>query len=194
MSDPILLAIPTGAKVKVEVDPNKNIIRVGGQGTMLGSCPLDCDTAYWEVVVGQKPENLQVGIKKFTRRSKKDTPAAVLDGDLRDSSGNGDGNGDSESGGNKDYPSWSLTGVEYKEGDVIGVFWDQTDKPMLSFSLNGERCDPSTAVNRVRPANDIHAAVSVGAGSTACVVFDGNSFAYPPASKFEQIICATNLI
>ena len=142
---------------------------------------MDCDTAYWEVIVGKGSENVKIGIKKFTRKSKEESLAALLGGDLEEDS--------SES-----YPAWTLKGVAYKESDVIGVYWDQTDQPMLSFSLNGVMCSSSTAVNRVRPAHDIFPAVSVKSGSTCSIVFDGNHFAHPPASKFRMIICATSII
>ena len=33
----------------------------------------------------------------------------------------------------KNSPSWLLSNVELKEGDVVGIYWDQTDLPMLTF-------------------------------------------------------------
>lgn len=172
-----------GEKVKINVDPTKNIIRVNGSGTMIGSCSLDCDTAYWEVVVGKNPEDVKIGIKKYSRKSKDEDVKVLLSGDLVEDH-------------TETYPSWSLSAdaVPYKEGDVVGVFWDQTDMPMLSFSLNGKKCLDSSSVNRVRPAHDVFPAVSVKPGASCCVVFDGNSFSHPPLSKFGMIVCATNII
>jgi hypothetical protein len=172
-----------GEKVKMKVDETKNIIRVSGSGTLIGSCSLDCDTAYWEVVVGQNPEDLRIGIKKYSRKSKEEDAAVLLSGDLMEDH-------------TETYPSWSLSRdvVSYKEGDVVGVYWDQTDMPMLSFSLNGKKCADSSSVNRVRPAHDMFPAVSVKPGASCCVVFDGSSFSHPPNGKFGMIVCATSII
>ena len=98
-----------------------------------------------------------------------------------------DGNTDGES------PSWILQDEKLEEGDVIGVHWDQTDLPMLSFTKNGVFLDRES-VNRVRPAIDIVPAVSLKDGSCQ-VIFDGNSFKQTPnGSRFKMIVCATNLI
>lgn len=184
----------------VSTDPAKNIISVSGSGTVIGiiitkscrvnkitfncgvgSCCLDCDTAYWEVVVGKIPENLKIGIKKYSKSGKGEPNKSLLSGDLAENA-------------NDEFPAWALTGVELKEGDVVGVYWDQTDQPMLSFAINGTMCSSGTSINRVRPAHDIYPAVSVKTGSTCCIVFDGNSFSFPPKGKFKMIICATSLI
>lgn len=172
-----------GTKVKISVDETKNIIRVNGSGTMMGSCALDCDTAYWEVVVGKNPQDVKIGIKKYTRKSKDEDVQVLLSGDLVEDH-------------TETYPSWSLSAdaVAYKEGDVIGIYWDQTDMPMLSFSLNGVKCSIDSSVNRVRPAHDVFPAVSIKPGASCCVVFDGNSFSYAPPSKFGMIVCASNII
>lgn len=90
--------------------------------------------------------------------------------------------------------SWYLESTELKEGDVVGVYWDQTDFPMLNFSLNGKLI-PNSSVNRIRPSQDIFPAVSIQAGSICEIGFDGDNFIYPPvASKFKGIVCATSLI
>jgi len=88
-----------------------------------------------------------------------------------------------------------LDKIDLKEGDVVGVYWDQTDMPMLSFALNGEKISDQYSTNRIRPTQDIYPAVSVKKDSTSCVMFDGQTFAYPPSStKFGAIICSTNII
>lgn len=175
-----------GPKVNAKLDESKNIISVSGHGVLLGSCPLDGDTAYWEIIVGKNPEGLRIGLKKFAKFKDDSGGAAELTGVLGDDSSNGT---------NSAYPTWALVDGEYKEGDVIGVYWDQTDMPMLSFSKNGEMLPSSCGANRVRPAHDIYPAVSVKDGATCCVMFDGDHFAHPPAgSKFKAIICASSLI
>ena len=142
---------------------------------------MDCDTAYWEVVIGKGGGDVKIGIKKFSRKSKEENVTALLGGDLEEDTSD-------------DYPAWVLKGVSYKENDVIGVYWDQTDQPMLSFALNGVMCSSNTSINRVRPAHDIFPAVSVKNGGTCSIVFDGNHFSHAPASKFRMIICATSII
>jgi hypothetical protein len=165
-----------GNNVKVSTDPSTNFYSVSGQGTALGSCVLDCDTAYWEIRIGNKPECVCVGIKRFNTKK----PVSLDESLAVDST-----------------TAWLFNneGTELKKGDVIGVYWDQTDLPMLSFSLNGELLLDSS-INRIRPAIDIIPAVSVESGSTCEMIFDGNHFLYPPTSngKFKMIICASNLI
>ena len=41
---------------------------MSGNGTIIGSCPLDCDTGYWECVVGEDPDGLQIGIKRYGKQ------------------------------------------------------------------------------------------------------------------------------
>jgi len=152
-----------------------NHYSVSGQGTMIGSCSLEADTAMWEVVVGKNPENVLIGVKRIP--SKKNVN---LDNTLDEVSA------DSST-------SWLLTDTDLKEGDVVGVYWDQTDLPMLTFTINGKNIPFS--VTRIRPTVDIYPAVSVKYGSTCEVIFDGSKFLHPPKSnKFKMIICSTNLI
>ena len=162
--------------IKATYDKDTNSYTLEGKGTALGSCSLDCDTAFWEVRVGKNPQGLRIGVKRVNM--KKPPP---LDGTL-----DGTGEGDS--------PSWCLSDVTLKEGDSIGVCWDQTDLPMLSFCHNGELLMQGS-INRIRPANDICPAVSLEGDSTCQLFFDGKYFSKPPpSSKFSMIVCATSLI
>ena len=139
----------------------------------MGSCSLDCDTAFWEVVVGKNPSGLKIGVKRF--QPKKPSP---LTGELDPKSGD----------------AWILEGVELNEGDVIGVCWDQTDLPMLSFCRNGEFLS-SGAITRIRPSNDLYPAISLSQDTTCEVIFNGDSFIKAsPLPKFKMIVCATSLI
>lgn len=166
-----------GSSINMSLDSSTNIYSISGSGLAIGSCALDCDTAYWEVVVGAIPAGLKIGIKRHNLKKQ----PSIEDGHL-------DGNTDGES------PSWILKDEKLQEGDVIGVHWDQTDLPMLSFTKNGDFLDRES-INRVRPANDIVPAVSLQNGSTCQVIFDGNSFKQKPhGSRFKMIVCATNLI
>ena len=142
---------------------------VNGKGIAMGSCPLECDTAYWEVMLGKNPENVKIGVVRFDPKTdKKPTPIS------------------------KD--KWQLEDDSLKEGDVVGIHWDQTDLPMLSFTKNGDRI--TSSVNRIRPSNNIYAAVELAsANASATLVFDGRFFDFEPlASKFGAIVSATNII
>ena len=101
--------------------------KVEGSGTVIGSCCLECDVAMWEVIVGKNPEGLAIGVKKVMKKT-----AVELDTTL-----------DSEFDPNS--PSWSLSDTPLQEGDVVGVYWDQTDLPMLSFSVNGKMVSRGSA-------------------------------------------------
>ena len=171
-----------GPDIKTCIDPTSNAIKVEGKGTALGSCALDCDTAYWEVKLGSNPSNVVIGVKRYN--SKKPTP---LTGSLKDSSSVSDGAPES-------FVFTPEGNCVLKTGDIVGVYWDQTDLPMLSFTLNGKDVQ-SASVMRIRPACDIIPAVSVDTGGSCEFYFDGNHFAHPPKSNnFKMIVCATSLI
>ena len=184
-----------GKQTVVNIDSSTNIIQVSGRGTVLGSCALDCDTAFWQVKVGNNPsvthslthslthspthsltQGVKIGVKRWVAKK------PVSCDDIL--SGNTTG----------DEPSWILNNYELKTGDVIGVYWDQTDFPILSFTVNSIDI-PEASVHRIRPAIDILPAVSVEKGSSCEIIFDGNSFTHKPKSnKFKMIVCATSLI
>lgn len=155
--------------------PDACAYSISGSGTFIGSCCLDCDTAMWEVKVGKNPEGLRIGLKKYQKKTTADFNKFL------------DSEADSSS------PNWFLSETPLKEGDVVGIYWDQTDLPMVAFSVNGEMVH--YCVTRIRPSNDIFPAVSVKEGSTCEVIFSGKDFQFPPKSKkFQMIICASSLI
>lgn len=164
-----------GDNVTVTPLPDSCAYSVSGSGTFIGSCCLDCDTAMWEVKVGKNPSGLSIGVKKYQKKTAVDFNSFM----------------DSEHDPNS--PNWRLSDTPLKEGDVVGIYWDQTDLPMVSFSVNGEMVP--FCVTRIRPSNDIFPAVSVQEGSTCDVIFSGKDFKFPPRSKkFQMIICASSLI
>jgi hypothetical protein len=169
----------TGKDVKSVMDVANNFYKIEGSGTALGSCPLDCDTGYWEVRIGANPAGVTIGVKRYNAKK-----PVSLDTFLDDPVGEGD-----------TQTSWTFRPTEeLKTGDVVGIYWDQTDLPMLNFAVNGVEV-PSASILRIRPANDILAAVSVKAGSSCEFIFDGDHFLFPPkTSKFKMIVCATSLI
>jgi hypothetical protein len=166
-----------GPGVTCSMDSATNIYSLSGSGMAIGSSSLDCDTAYWEVVAGANPAGLKIGIKRHNFKKKEPLGDGLLDG--------------SKEG---DCPSWILGEEPLVEGDVIGVHWDQTDLPMLSFTKNGVFLDKES-VNRVRPAIDCVPAISLTNDASCQVIFDGNSFKQKAnGSKFTMIMCATSLI
>ena len=165
-----------GECIKIKLD--NGIYNISGSGIALGSCPLDCDTGYWEVRVGNNPSGVLIGVKRH--RNKKDKQTTSLNGSLKDE--------DNES------PNWFFQGKELKTNDVVGIYWNQTDLPMLSFTLNGESIS-AASVNRIRPAQDIYPAASIVEGSTCDMIYSQEKFSFPPkSSKFSQIICSTSII
>ena len=165
-----------GDGVQVTRELENNCWNVEGNGTVLGSCALEADTATWQVKLGKNPKGVKVGVKRYNKKGSYDLEKK-LDDDADPNS-----------------PSWYLSDVAVKTGDIVEVYWDQTDRPMLSFSVNGEVI--STAdVSRIRPSNDIHPAISVAKDSSCQVFFDGQHFVNEPkSSKFKMIICSTSLI
>lgn len=160
-----------GNNVKMKKDETG--YKIEGKGTAIGSCALECDTGYWEVKIGNNPKGVCVGVKRFNPKKPVDLNT-TLD-ECKDD-------------------SWVLKGKELKTGDVVGIYWDQTDLPMLSFAVNGEDV-PDASYLRIRPANDVMPAVSVAEGSSCEMVFDGEYFTNPPkSSKFSMIVCASSLI
>ena len=132
--------------------------------------------AYWEVILGKNPDGVRIGVKRFDFKHKSPLEEPMT--------GKTDG----------DEPTWVMAGNGLKEGDVIGIRWDQTDLPMLSFLKNNAMVDIAS-FNRIRPAVDIVPAVSVIEGSTCQVIFDQKGFKHPPnGTKFKMIVCATSLI
>ena len=135
-----------GDNVIVKQDESTKRYSIQGFGTAVGSCALECDTATWEVKLGTNPSGVKIGVKRLTKRSsnEKSSVAGFLDdpGNLE-----------------PEQTTWFLkNNTELKEGDVVGVYWDQTDFPMLNFSLNGKLLS-NVAINRIRPSQDIYPAI-----------------------------------
>ena len=53
-----------GENVKIQVDPASGYFLVKGRGSAVGTCVLECDSAYWEVKIGDNPNGVCVGIKR----------------------------------------------------------------------------------------------------------------------------------
>lgn len=162
---------------------NNTIFTLSGNGIALGSCMLDCDMAYWEVKINTKPENIKIGIKRYdpTKDTDMDNPQSIKESYLDDSTTTED--------------AWYYKDINIlKEGDIIGIHWDQTDLPMLSFTRNGVY-NNDTSILRIRPANNIFPAISIKGEGSCDVIFDESVFTHKPkSSRFGMILCSSNLI
>jgi hypothetical protein len=93
----------------------------------------------------------------------------------------------------KNKNAWLLDGVELAKGDVVGIYWDLTDSPVLSFSINGVM--NSFTINKIRPTIDLFPLIKLEKGSTCKLNFKASGFRHPPKKeKFGPIICASSLI
>eukprot|EP01039_Chlorochromonas_danica_P010920 gene10920-12136_t len=162
---------------------NDNSYDISGQGILLGSCPLECDTGRWEVKIGKEPSSLQLGLLRINNNSKKGlTPTDLSTHTLQDYQDH------------TTTPAWFLHAKDLQEGDVVGIYWDQTDFPMVRFSINGQEVS-SLAIHRIRPSSEVYPAVSVIGQGRLTLTFDEASFQYPPIhKKFKMIIASTSLI
>ncbi len=168
-----------GQNMLVTHSLSDNGFEIKGDGTCLGSCPLDCDCARWEVTVMNTSASAKifVGVKRFNPKAPSDLSLSLEDCEE-----------------DKSSPAWYLKGAEIHNGDVIGVYWDQTDLPMLSFTING-KLSHEAAVNRIRPSNEVYPALSIRGDAKCKVIFDEAHFKYPPiAAKFKMIICSKSII
>ena len=163
----------------VVVVPSESGYTVTGSGIALASCPLDCDVGMWEVKIGKQPSGVRVGVMRFNTKKAAPSLGGLLGEGVE----------------NWYFPDSSHGGKDLEEGDVVSLFWDQTDLPQLSFAINGTLL-PQASVSRVRPSSDVYPACSVEPGSSCELIFDGQHFNNPPSgsSKFKMVICATNLI
>jgi len=76
--------------------------------------------------------------------------------------------------------------------DVLGVYVQQSDLPMVQFYCNGQEI-PETAVNRFRGL--MYPCVSVMGGAIVKVTFNEESWEYPPAQKkYQAMMKAQELI
>ena len=155
-----------GDKVNIEEDPKSSGYKISGSGTMVGSCALDCDIAYWEVILGKNPEKVQVGVKRLNaKRAIANNGLGTLNKTLDET---------------EDGTYWilehnKLAGVELKEGTCVGVHFDQSDLPMLSFTIDG-KLHSNASITRIRPTHDLIAAVSVNDEASATVIFNELGF------------------
>eukprot|EP00981_Chlorochromonas_danica_P011602 scaffold4140_cov178-Ochromonas_danica.AAC.15 len=165
-----------GERVKTVVRED-NTIDVSGSGICLGSCSLDGDVGRWEVVVSKGVQEVAVGLLRARKNQLPDLSKSLSDYKDHETS-----------------QAWLLDPSFLKEGDVVGVYYDQTDMPMVTFTINHEIVAAAT-IHRIRPSNDIYPAVSVSGQGQVKVIFDESAFRYPSLSpKFRMVLSSTSLL
>jgi len=166
----------TSKKISITSNDN-NSHSIKGNGIVLGSCALDCDSAYWEILIKSNASNIQIGLVRYDPKNNKQKGGPTeldykMDLNQKDKK------------------------VNLNDGDVIGIKWDQTDMPMVVFTINGKTINHAS-ITRVRPSINIYPAVLLeDGGNGACdLIFSRSLFKFKPESpKFDQIICAKSII
>ena len=177
--DDQLLADSTTCKVgytskKLSITSNDdNSHSICGNGIVLGSCALDCDSAYWEVKIKSNAKSVRIGLVRYDPKNKGSPPKDLdykMDLNHKDTKEN------------------------LKAGDVVGIKWDQTDMPMVVFTINGKIINHAI-ITRIRPSINIYPAVLLEDGGECDLLFARSLFRFKPESpKFDQIICAKSII
>lgn len=140
---------------------------ISGTGVALASTRLEQDRAYFEFKVN-KTGSFQVGVAN--RR-------VNLDGELGDDS----------------TLSWGFQShAQIKDGDVIGVSYDQADLPCANFFHNGQLLDNERLTGM---RGELYPAAAVRNGAKLTANF-GHQFEYEPPAQFKYsgIIPASSLI
>ncbi|RYY83338.1 hypothetical protein EON63_11440 [archaeon] len=126
---------------KVQVTHTTEGYGVKGNGIFIGSCPLDCDTGRWEVQVVKGGGKVCVGIIRHrTEKANRKTDNTNLESTSASTNPwSVDMNKTLADYAQSDTcPAFFFDPSLLNDGDVVGVYWDQTDMPMLSFSVNGK--------------------------------------------------------
>ena len=66
---------------------------------------------YWEVLIGKQPQGQRIGVRRYNPKE-----PVSLDKFLEDD-------------------AWYMRCDDCVSGDVVGVYWDQTDFPMLGICV-----------------------------------------------------------
>ena len=179
------------------------LFKIKGKGVALSSCMLEADIAYWEVVIPSSSsrtsgkENVMVGVSRFMK-NQKGTPILDTPVDFTAVNECGDNNVSVKALPTQQVPFWGMpVSIHNHEKDtVVGVHFDQTDLPMLSFTVNDE-LQFSKSINRIKPSQNLYVSVSIpdGCENECIVIFDDAHFkGKPSANKFGPLICSSSLI
>lgn len=149
---------------------------VSGEGTALASSSVEQERAYWEVRV-LKPGAIRVGVSQLQAKQALASAlqaAGPLSWSVDAAVGARAGGGGSSGGGGG-----------CKEDDVVGVAFDQSEKPVVRFTLNGEP-QPAWTLQGVK--GTVYPAVSVGDGAICDCCFSSGLFDYTPPDRHTAII------
>eukprot|EP00299_Pterocystis_sp_00344_P012907 c6258_g1_i4.p1 GENE.c6258_g1_i4~~c6258_g1_i4.p1 ORF type:complete len:211 (+),score=52.70 c6258_g1_i4:1-633(+) len=139
---------------------------VSGQGVAVSKMVIEQDAAYWEVIVLQ-PGHIAVGVAK---------PAAAEQ--LPPTLGEGTTSFGS---------TWGV--LELAKDDVIGVCFQHSDLPMITFFLNGQPCEGREVI---RVKGPVCPAVGVGESEVELRLSD---FRFkPPSERFLPLMAAKDML
>eukprot|EP00941_MAST-03F_sp_MAST-3F-sp1_P005700 g5700.t1 len=170
-SSPPMQLVTFDGKYKGEKVSVTNFVIIG-DGTALANAALHQSRAYWEVKVLEAGD-FSIGV---SHRLKPEH----LNGQLGDNSRH----------------SWGLrvdgnSGLLAKTGDIFSVSLDQSEIPVLHFSLNGVRLE-NRSIRGIRGL--VFPAMSVTNGSRLDANFGPTAFVHEPPKGFAGIIRAQDIL
>jgi hypothetical protein len=173
-SPPVLVSMSQkGPNVRV------SSLVISGKGAACATDAIEFDRIYFEVVL-KSPGRFGVGVSQQVT-----DPSAVFDKEIGD---------------NK--ISWAtksdMLAATPEVGDVIGVFYDQSESPKMSFSLNGKPLGDLYDVPKPRSeikikGGRVYPAAYVDGASLEFRFRDG-TFAFPPPKLYQTVISVREMI
>mmetsp|Transcript_22336 Transcript_22336/g.68943 ORF Transcript_22336/g.68943 Transcript_22336/m.68943 type:complete len:202 (-) Transcript_22336:2317-2922(-) len=180
-----LSATRKGSQVRLEGG------EVHGSGTVFADAAIHQDAAYWEVKIIKNGGRIVWGISRDIERDALNAALSIKEGEdsacvLDSANLDPTSNPDPED----EAPHSGI--MVLNTNDVLGVYVQQSDLPMVQFYCNGQEI-PETAVNRFRGL--MYPCVSVMGGAIVKVTFNEESWEYPPAQKkYQAMMKAQELI
>jgi hypothetical protein len=173
-------------------------LQVSGYGLALASVSLEQDAGYWEIHVVKVPDEIgriYVGVspkrdRQFFADGVKSEGFWTNSDEAKDSS-----NGDDGDGGDDDpHPAGTelMKRLAVTANDVIGIAMQQSDLPMLQFTLNGAPLTDGS-INRFR--GNPYPAIYLPDDNSGSVRFVFRDCQHsPPNSRFVPIMEARGLV
>eukprot|EP00934_Nitzschia_sp_Nitz4_P006669 Nitzschia sp. Nitz4//scaffold113_size70149//38471//39205//NITZ4_005952-RA/size70149-augustus-gene-0.85-mRNA-1//1//CDS//3329533347//6659//frame0 len=162
--------------------------KVSGQGLALAGASIEQDMAYWEWHVSLE-KNVHVDTVQFGVSGKKDRQFYE---NLKNVEEPPEEGSPSQINGTQ----W-MRAIDVENGDVVGVAVQQSDLPMVQFTLNGEPLHIS-AINRFR--GTVHPSIHIPAsaqakGFAAALVVDESAFKHEsPGGRFGHLLVARSIV
>lgn len=151
---------------------------VSGKGTVLVNVPLHQDQVHWEIKLVKLPQDaselsFRIGVSRKIKEALENKLGEIPN-------------------------TWGLkpeeTTLTLKEGDVIGVSYDQSSgRPMVFFSHNGEKL-PTSTIKGISGLVCPAVTVMEGVELEGCFAVEPTDFQYPPPNSFMGIIPPRSLV